>query len=147
MIDFAKIRSRTGIGEQFSRSLTLEAADIATFAIALGDANRLHVDEEYAKNSRYGGIIASGPHVSGVLLALVATHFSRSGPVLGLEFALRFTAAARAGDTFTLAWEVTGIVDKPSLKGCIVEMQGNVSNQEGVKVLAATGNALLTETL
>jgi 3-hydroxybutyryl-CoA dehydratase len=140
-----KAHERTRVGEQFSKTLTLTEADIVAVATSLGDSNPLHFDAAHAAASRFGGIIASGPHVSGVLLALVADHFCKSGPTLGLEFNLRFAAAVHANDTLELRWEVTEITPKASLNGCIISIRGTATNQHGELVMPASGKVLLSD--
>ena len=48
--------------------------------------NPVHHDSEVAAKSRFGRLIASGPHTTAHLLALTASHFSKHGAMLGLEF-------------------------------------------------------------
>lgn len=135
------------VGESFSKTVSLDAASISTFAALSQDPNPLHHDAAVARRSRFGAVIASGPQTASLLLGLSAEHFTRSGAALGLDFRLQFRKAVKAGDVLTLRWTVTRVEDKPSLKGELVEMAGEVRNQNDELVLSSTGLVLATDTL
>ena len=42
------------VGKKASVSKTIEAADVYTYAGIIGDINPVHVNEEYAKTTRFG---------------------------------------------------------------------------------------------
>jgi acyl dehydratase len=46
------------IGIPKTRQYEITKRDIKRFAQAIGDTNPLHFDEDYARNTRYGGIVA-----------------------------------------------------------------------------------------
>jgi acyl dehydratase/CBS domain-containing protein len=54
----------------FTKELTTD--DVEAFAEASGDTNRLHLDEEFAAGTRFGGRIAHGTLVVGVISAALA---------------------------------------------------------------------------
>jgi acyl dehydratase len=76
--------------ERFSSEIKLTPAMVAAYAHAAGDTNPIHHDPEFAASSRYGRLIASGTHTTALLLGLTASHFSKKGSVVGLEFWVRF---------------------------------------------------------
>jgi acyl dehydratase len=78
------------VGDRFGKSVTLDVDSIRSFARACGDTNPLHHDEAVARASRFGSIIACGPHTASLLLALSAEHFARICPALGLDSACSF---------------------------------------------------------
>jgi 3-hydroxybutyryl-CoA dehydratase len=131
------------VGETFSRSATLEAANIAAFALSVGDHNPLHHDPAYAKGTRFGGIIACGPQYASMLMGLVATHYAGENASVGLEFSFRFAKPVRAGDTITLTWTVAAVDFNPRLKGDIVTLDGSITNQDGVEVLTSKGKVVV----
>lgn len=131
------------VGETFSRRVTLDAASIHEFALAAGDLNPLHHDADYAKGTRFGGIIASGTQYTSLLMGLVATHFSARAASAGLEFSLQLKKPVRAGDTITLSWVVTEITPKASLNGHIVTLDGTITNQDAVQVLTCIGKIVV----
>jgi acyl dehydratase len=138
---------RVQVGERFVTQVTLSASDVAEFARRCGDLNPLHHDETYARGTRFGAIIASGPHLSSLMMALTASHFSRNGAMLGLEFCFRFVKAVRAGEGLELAWSVVATEPKPSLGGEIVSLEGQATNVERVVVVTATGKVLVAPSL
>jgi 3-hydroxybutyryl-CoA dehydratase len=131
------------VGERFSRQVTLTHADIAAHASAVGDTNPLHHDVEQARASRCGGIIASGPHTMGLLLGLTAAHFSKSGPMLGLEFWVRFRRPILAGEHLRLEWLVIRARASAKIRGQIVELRGRIQGQDGTTAVGAKGIVLV----
>ena len=135
------------IGERLVGRAALTAAEIAEFARLSGDPNPLHHDEAYARATRFGGIIVSGPQIISLLLGLIPTHFGQRHQVaLGLEFTFRFVQAVRAGETIRLEWEVVAAEPKASLGGEIVTLEGNVTDQNNRVVFTGTGKVLVTST-
>jgi len=65
------------IGENFEQTETIDEETISAFAHLVGDLNPLHHDRLAAAASRFGGIIASGPHCASILLSQAANYFSR----------------------------------------------------------------------
>src|SRR5215467_8431072 len=92
--------------ERFSSEVTLTPAMVAEQAHAVGDTNPIHYDPEFATSSRYGRLIASGTHTTALLLALTASHFSKIGSMIGLEFWVRFRRPVFADETVKLEWLV-----------------------------------------
>ena len=135
---------RLSIGSTAVRSKTISEADIRAFATISEDFNPLHHDPEYAKGSRYGGLIACGPHYASLLMGLMATEFSKHGTMVGIDFTLSFTRPVRPGDKIDLKWIVTQI--EPKSKGNIVTCQGTVTNQDNVIVLSSIGKLMTFHT-
>ena len=135
--------ARLAVGETFSRTATLDAANISTFAKSVGDLNPLHHDPAYAKATRFGGIIACGPQYASMLMGLVATHYAGDTASVGLEFQFRFVRPVRAGDTIKLTWTVAAVDFNPKLKGDIVTLDGSITNQDAVEVLTSRGKVVV----
>jgi len=135
------------VGQRFSRQVTLTRAEIANFATLCGDFNPLHHDEDYARRSRFGGIIACGPHTTALMMAMTATYFSRTNGILGLEFTVRFRKAVYADDTINMEWEIATAHPKASMGGTLVTLEGTITNQHGQIVLTGIGKLLVTEKL
>ena len=130
------------VGETFSREIRFDAAGIAAFATACGDTNPLHHDPAYAATTRFGGIIACGPHVTSLLMAMTAAHFASRGPGVGLGFAFRLRSAVRAGETVVMRWRVTAVTPKASLGGRVVHLEGEVVRPDGTVAVTASGETL-----
>lgn len=128
------------VGETATRTVTLDEAAIRAFAASCGDMNPLHHDADYAKASRFGGMIASGPHYLSLLMGVLATHYSQHGPQVGVEFQVNFAKPVRPGDTIELKWVVRAI--EPKSKGDIVTLDGTITNQHGEVALSSVGKIM-----
>jgi 3-hydroxybutyryl-CoA dehydratase len=130
------------VGEKFGTRLTVTEAHLVTAAGLFGDFNPLHVDEEFAKKSRFGGRILHGPFTSALVSAPVGMFFSGTA-IAYLEHACRFLAPVKPGDTVATQWTVTAKLDKPKHRGGICVMACGARNQQGVVVLEADGKILV----
>ena len=136
------------VGERLVGRASLTPAEIAEFARLSGDPNPLHHDEAYARETRFGGIIVSGPQIVSLMLGLIPTHFGQTNKVaLGLEFSFRFVQAIRARETMEMEWQVTATEPKAHLGGEIVTLEGEVTNQNDQVVFTGTGKILVTSKL
>jgi 3-hydroxybutyryl-CoA dehydratase len=138
---------RTHPRERFSAEVTLSPAAVVEFANAAGDDNPIHHDAQFATTTRFGRPTASGPHTTALLLALTASHFSKTGAMLGLEFWVRFRRAIYADETIRLEWMVIKVTPNEKLKGDVVELRGRIQGQDGKTSLGAKGRVLLTDRL
>lgn len=127
-------------GQRFARRVTFDAESIRCFATACGDGNPLHHDESAARRGPFGVLIASGPHVAGLMMGLDATSLSGKHLALGLGFTFRFVRPVPAGVTLTLEWTVTGVKWKPSLRGHVVDVAGRAVDDAGAEYVTATGS-------
>jgi 3-hydroxybutyryl-CoA dehydratase len=133
--------------ERFSSEVTLSLSEVAQFADAVGDNNPIHHDAEYAATTRFGRPTASGPHATSLLLALTASHFSKKGAMLGLEFWIRFRRPIYADETILLEWLVVKVAWNEKLRGEIVDLRGRIKGQDGKTALGAKGRVLVTDRL
>jgi 3-hydroxybutyryl-CoA dehydratase len=132
------------VGDRFARTLTVTETHLVLGAGLIGDFNPHHVDEEYARGSRFGTRILHGMLTSAIMGAPVGMHFH--GTALAyLEHNTRFTAPVRAGDTLTTRWTVTELIRKPRQSGGIVVLSGVATNQDGVVVAEALGKILVSD--
>ena len=60
------------VGDRVRFSKTISEDDVRAFAEASGDTNRLHLDDEYAEDTRFGRRIAHGTLVGGLISAALA---------------------------------------------------------------------------
>ena len=133
--------------ERFSSVVTLTPKAVADYANAVGDTNPVHHDPAFAARTRYGRLIASGPHTSALLLALTASHFSGKGSVVGLEFWVKFRRPVFADETIRLEWLVVKVTPNAKLGGDIVDMRGRIVGADGKTALGAKGRVLVTPQL
>jgi acyl dehydratase len=134
-------------GERFATEVTLTPDAVAQYAGAVGDTNPVHHDESFAGKTRYGRTIASGTHTTALLLGLTASHFSKSGAMVGLEFWVKFRRPVYADETVTLEWLVIKVAPNEKLGGDVVDLRGRIKGQDGRTALGAKGRVLVTERL
>ena len=123
-------------GEKAELSRSICEIDIQQMAEITGDTNPVHVDEEFARKTRFGGCIAHGVFCSGLISAVLGTKLPGPGSVY-LKQSLQFLLPVRVGDTVTAEVEVT---DWRADKRIIV-LKTNCFNQDGEAV--AEGEAVL----
>lgn len=90
-----------GDGVRFTK--TLEEEDIKRFAAASGDTNPIHLDDEWAEETRFNGRIVHGVLAAGLISAALAR---LPGGVVYLSQDLEFRAPVRIGDRITADIEV-----------------------------------------
>ena len=118
------------VGDTASFSKTISEADIYGFAGISGDFNPIHVDEEFARGTRFGKRIAHGI----LSVSLVSTVLGTALPgknSLYLSQEVKFLAPVFIGDTLTA--QVKVLEKKDSKK--ILTLETWVTNQDEVKVL------------
>lgn len=130
------------VGDTFSRSVTITDTHLVMSAGLLGDFNPLHVDEEFARKSRFGGRILHGMMTSAIMGGPVGMHFHGTA-VAYLEHNARFLAPVRPGDTLAIEWTIDALIPKPRHGAGIVEMTGSATNQDGVVTTQATGKIMV----
>jgi len=133
--------------ERFSSEVTLTPAMVAVCANMIGDDNPVHHDPQFAATTRYGRRIASGTHTTALLLGLTASHYSKNGAMVGLEFWVRFRRPIYADESIRLEWLVVKVTPNEKLKGDIVELRGRIRGQNGQTALGAKGRILVTDRL
>lgn len=84
-------------------------ADIRKFAEATGDANPLHLDEDFAKTTIFKGRIAHGMLTASLISSVFATRLPGAGCIY-VSQGFTFKAPVRIGDAVTARVEVTGLV-------------------------------------
>jgi acyl dehydratase len=114
------------IGETFTKDVTLDAASIRAFASLTGDTNPLHHDEEVARKSRFGRLIASGAQTSAIMSSLTAALVTERCPSLGLEIMFRFRRAVLADEPLRIEWEVIEMEPKPKLGAYLLTFSGKL---------------------
>jgi 3-hydroxybutyryl-CoA dehydratase len=131
------------IGERFGASLTVTETHLVLAAGLFGDFNPLHVDEEFARKSRFGTRILHGPFSSALVSSPVGMYFAGTA-IAYLEHACRFLAPVRPGDTLSTEWTVLEKLEKPKHNGGICVLRGVATNQDGAVAVEADGKILVS---
>ncbi|KPK26816.1 MAG: dehydratase [Betaproteobacteria bacterium SG8_40] len=131
-----KVGNRESIG-----SVVVDRDEVIEFATRY-DPQPFHVDEEAAKQSIYGGLIASGWHTCSMLMRLMCDAYMLESASLGspgLEN-VRWLRPVRPGDTLTAyrTIEETRLSGSRPDRG-IVKTLWEVENQKGELVLTMSG--------
>ena len=124
------------IGDSFSIERHVTDELVREFAALSGDHNPLHLDEEYARSTRFGRRIAHGM-LSGAFISAVLGYEFKERKIVYLSQTMKFTAPVFIGDTVTTTATVTHVRDdKPviTLK-TICRNQDNVMTLEGEAVV------------
>jgi acyl dehydratase len=123
---------------------TVGEADVRLFAGLAGDFNPLHVDEEFAAKTEFGGRIAHGPLVLSMAIGLMAQLNLIDGTALALlDLAWTFKGPVKIGDTIRA--RVTPTEKRPTRKtgrGVLV-LRFEVENQRGAIVQTGTITLLM----
>jgi acyl dehydratase len=96
-------RTELGVGDRIEFTKTISEDDVTSFAAASGDTNPLHLDDEYASETRFRGRIAHGTLVGGLISAALARV---PGLVVYLSQDLEFHNPVRIGDRLTAEIEI-----------------------------------------
>jgi len=114
------------IGQRFSTSRKVTDALVRQFAEVSGDYNPIHLDDEFAKSTRFGRRIAHGM-LSGAFISAVLGNEFRGMKIVYLSQTLKFTAPVYLGDTVTATATVTSIREDNG----IVTLETVCTNQNG----------------
>lgn len=96
-------RSALGVGDRVSFTKRISENDVRQFAAASGDTNPLHMDDDFAEKTRFGGRIVHGTLVGGLISAALAR---LPGLIIYLSQDLEFHNPVRIGDRLTADCEI-----------------------------------------
>ena len=122
------------IGDSQSLTRQVTAEDVKAFAMVSHDYNPAHLDENYADNSQFKGVIVHGMWAAGLISALLGTKFPGVGTIY-LNQSLSFRRPVHINDTLTATLTVKQKNDDKKW----VTLDCQVTNQDGKAVV--TGEA------
>jgi len=125
------------VGDRASFTKTISEADIYGFAGITGDFNPVHVNEEYAKKSRFKKRIAHGMLTASFISTVLGTDLPGANTIY-MSQEVKFTAPVYIGDTLTATAEV---VEKREDKR-ILTLKTTVVNQDGKTVVDGQAKAM-----
>ncbi|SFM31238.1 Phosphotransacetylase [Ectothiorhodospira mobilis] len=117
------------------RRLTMD--DIKLFAIMSGDVNPAHVDEDFAKSSRFQEIIAHGMWGGALISTVLGTELPGPGTIY-LGQTLRFKAPVGLGDVL----QVSVQVKEKDPKRNRIQFDCRCTNQDGQEVIEGVADVL-----
>ena len=118
------------IGKKMSITKTISESDIYTYAGLIADFNPLHVNEEYAKTTRFGQRIAHGMLTASFFSTIVGMCMPGADAIY-LGQTLKFLKPVKIGDTVTATGEVISV--NPEKRTGV--MHTTVVNQKGELVI------------
>jgi acyl dehydratase len=127
------------VGQSAEYSRVVSDEDVKLFAKITGDFNPVHIDEEAAAKTRFGGRIAHGMLSGGLVSAAIANKLPGEGSIY-LSQTMRFTAPVRIGDTVTVSLTVLELLSKKRVRLATV-----CRNQNGETVLDGEATILVDE--
>lgn len=86
------------VGMSAETAKTISETDIVLFSVVSTDVNAVHLDEEYAAGTQFGGRIAHGMLSASLLSAVLGNRLPGPG-VIYMSQSLRFRTPVRPGDT------------------------------------------------
>jgi 3-hydroxybutyryl-CoA dehydratase len=118
------------IGDSFSKERLVTDELVRAFAEVSGDYNPIHLEEEFAKTTRFGRRIAHGM-LSGAFISAVLGYEFAEKKIVYLSQTLKFTAPVYIGDTVTTTATITNIREDKQ----IVTMDTICTKQDGEVVV------------
>lgn len=126
------------VGDKFTTERLVTEELVRAFAQVSGDFNPIHLDEEFAKTTRFGRRIAHGM-LSGAFISAVLGNEFAERKIVYLSQTMRFTAPVYIGDTVTATATVMHIrEDKP-----IVTLETVCTKQTGEMTLNGEAHVML----
>lgn len=129
---------KIAVGQSASFSKTITESDVYTFAGLTGDLNPAHINEEYAKNTRFGGRIAHGILSAGLISAVIGMQLPGPGTIY-MGQTLKFLSPVHIGDTVTAQVTVTSL-DEVRRRAVL---ETTCVNQEGTVLISGEAKVLL----
>lgn len=130
------------VGDTFGAALTVTETHLVLAAGLIGDFHPLHVNQEFAAQTRFGGRVLHGVFTAALIGGPVGTYFAGTG-IAYLEHNCRFTHPVRPRDTLTTTWTIAEKTAKPKHGGGLVSLTGVCRNQNNEVVVEADAKLLV----
>ena len=122
-------------GMSASLAKTVTEADLILFSGVSMDTNPVHLNEEFAKTTMFGGRIAHGMLSAGFISAVLANKLPGPGTIY-LGQTLKFKAPVRPGDTVTATVTVKEV--DVAEKRCVLQTVCTVAGKPVIEGEATT---------
>jgi 3-hydroxybutyryl-CoA dehydratase len=117
------------VGDSASLNKTIRDVDVTIFGAVCLDVNPIHLDEEYARQTRFGRRIVPGMLSAGLISACIGTRLPGTGTIY-LSQNLSFLRPVYLDDTITATVEVSALEERGR-----VRLRTTCTNQAGELVL------------
>jgi len=128
--------NRLSVDLTYDKRVTIASDMIERFAEATGDHNPLHLDEEFAKGTKFKNRVAHGMLQAGILSGILGTEFPGVGTIY-LSQTLKFMKPVFIGDEITFHLKVLELIEEKNR----IRIETICENQTGETVV--TGEALV----
>lgn len=134
-LTFAQIRE----GDSATLERTIGAAEVEAFASLSGDFSPLHMDEAFARTTRFGGRVAHGMILGSLVSTLVGMKLPGRNAIL-VSTGLEFRKPVMLGDTVRVEARVSRKTEATKL----IELALTAANARGETVATGTARVLVT---
>ena len=124
------------VGQHASFTKTFTEDDLRRFIEITGDVNPLHVDEEFARATQFGGRVLQGMLTASILSTMVGMMIPGTGAIYRSQM-LKFLRPVHIGETVTAHFVVRAI-DRAKHR---LEIESWIENANGERVIEGTCEA------
>ena len=125
-----KTIDQLNIGEKASLKKQITESDVLRFAEVTGDKNPIHIDAEYARQTRFKERIAHGMLTASLISAVIGTRLPGPGNIY-VSQSLEFKAPVKFGDVIEAEVEIIEKIPERNR----VRLRTVCRNQDGTVVL------------
>lgn len=130
------------IGMTVSIEHFVSEKDVEDFARVSGDYNPLHLDEEFAKTTLFGGRVAHGALAASYISAILGNDLPGPGTIF-MDLELSFKRPVRIGDTVVATAEVSEMIERGNrvLLDVKCEVNGKIVVKGKARVMVPSAKA------
>lgn len=128
------------IGDSASLSEKITMEKILRFADVSGDTNPIHLDNDYAKKTRFGGCIAHGVFINALISRVIGTQLPGIGSIL-LSLSTKYLKPARPEDIIKVTVTIKHIREGKS----IITLETVATNQTEEIIVEGEAKVLINK--